>query len=285
MRPFIIRSSLFVVALIACLQLLSCASVTTTPRTQSGQAIDDFGFIAIQSDAPIQAYLKIGTAKIRPVGIESDLTIYIEGDGAHWLLQMAPPPNPTPPKSLVVSLATQDQGPFTLYLARPCQYIDIAQFKDCDPSLWAEGRFSSAVIQYANDVIDKVLLDLPKVRLNLVGHSGGGTLATLLAAKRSDVRCLVTLASPLDIAAWTRSLAVGPLRLSKNPADPNIQLKNTRQTHFFGENDSIVKKESIGNYRNFSDKTDFIVISGFDHTKAWAKEWPMLQKKSCLALD
>ena len=46
-----------------------------------------------------------------------------------------------------------------------------------------------------------------------------------------------------------------------------------------------VKKESIGNYRNFSDKTDFIVISGFDHTKAWAKEWPMLQKKSCLVLD
>ena len=219
------------------------------------------------------------------VGPESDLTIYIEGDGAHWLLQMAPPPNPTPRKSLVVSLATQDQSPFILYLARPCQYIDIAQFKDCDPSVWTEGRFSSAVIQLANDVIDKVLLDLPKVRLNLVGHSGGGTLATLLAAKRSDVRCLVTLAAPLDIAAWTQSVSVGPLRLSKNPADPNIQLKNTRQTHFFGENDAIVKKESIGNYRNFSNNADFIVISGFDHTKAWADQWPMLQKKSCLALD
>ena len=264
--------------------MLSCASVTTTPRTQSGQAIEDFGFIAIQSDAPIQAYLKMRVSKTQ-VGRESELTIYFEGDGAHWLFQMAPPPNPTPPKSLVVSLATQDQGPFTLYLARPCQYIDIAQFKDCDPSLWAEGRFSPAVIQYANDVIDKVLLDLPKVRLNLVGHSGGGTLATLLAAKRSDVRCLVTLASPLDIAAWTRSVAVGPLRLSKNPADPNIRLANIRQTHFFGENDAIVKKESIGNYRNFSDKTDFIVISGFDHTKAWAKAWPMLQKKSCLVVD
>jgi len=123
------------------------------------------------------------------------------------------------------------------------------------------------------------------VRLNLGGHAGGGTLATLLAAKRSDVRCLVTLAAPLDIAAWTQSVSVGPLRLSNNPADPNIQLKNTRQTHFFGENDAIVKKESIGNYRNFSNKTDFIVISGFDHTKAWADQWPMLQKKSCLALD
>ena len=285
MSLFIIRPSLFVAALIACLQLLSCASITTTPRTQSGQAIEDFGFIAIKSDAPIQAYLKIRTAKITPVGIDPDLTIYIEGDGAHWLFQMAPPSNPTPRKSLVVSLATQDQSSFTMYLARPCQYIDIVQFEDCDPSLWTEGRFSPAVIQYANDMINEVLLDLPKVRLNLVGHSGGGTLATLLAARRNDVRCLVTLAAPLDIAAWTRSVSVGPLRLSNNPADPSIQLKSIRQTHFFGENDSIVKKESIGNYRNFSDKTEFIVISGFDHTKAWAKEWPMLQKRSCLTLD
>ena len=284
MSPIIVRPSLFVATLIACLQLLSCASVITTPRTQGGQAIDDFGFIAIHSTVPIQAYLKMRVSKTQ-VGPESDLTIYIEGDGAHWLLQMAPPPNPTPRKSLVVSLATQDQSPFILYLARPCQYIDIAQFKDCDPSVWTEGRFSSAVIQLANDAIDKVLRDLPAVQLNLVGHSGGGTLATLIASTRNDVRCLVTLASPLDISAWARTLSVAPLFLSKNPADPNIQLKNIRQTHFFGENDSIVTRESIGNYRNFSEKTDFIVIPGFDHTKAWADQWAILQKKSCLALD
>jgi pimeloyl-ACP methyl ester carboxylesterase len=151
--------------------------------------------------------------------------------------------------------------------------------------VWTEGRFSPDVIQLANDVIDKVLIDLPKVRLNLVGHSGGGTLATLLAARRNDVRCLVTLAAPLDIAAWTRSISVGPLRLSNNPADPSIQLKSIRQTHFFGENDSIVKRESIGNYRNFTNKTDFIVVSDFDHTKAWAEQWSILQKKSCLTLD
>jgi len=284
LRPFIFRSILFFGALSGCLQLLSCATITTIPQTQSGQAIDDFGFIAIQSTLPIQAYLKTHVSKTQ-VELESVLTIYIEGDGAHWLFQMAPPPNPTPHKSLVVSLATQDQSPFILYLARPCQYIDIAQFKDCDPSVWTEGRFSSVVIQLANDVIDKVLLDLPKVRLNLVGHSGGGTIATLLAATRNDVRCLVTLAAPLDIAAWSRSVSVAPLRLSNNPAVPNVQLRNTRQTHFFGENDSIVKKESIGNYRNFSDKADFIVVSGFNHTKAWAEQWPILQKKSCLALD
>ena len=283
MSTFFIRLTRYFGVLACLLHLVSCAS-TTVPQNHRGQSIHDFGFIAINPNEIVQVYLKKQSVPSQAGG-ELALTIYIEGDGAHWLLQMAPPPNPTPRKSLVVSLATQDQSPFILYLARPCQYIDIAQFKDCDPSVWTEGRFSSAVIQLANDVIDKVLLDLPKVRLNLVGHSGGGTLATLLAAKRSDVRCLVTLAAPLDIAAWTQSVSVGPLRLSKNPADPNIQLKNTRQTHFFGENDAIVKKESIGNYRNFSNNADFIVISGFDHTKAWADQWPMLQKKSCLALD
>jgi pimeloyl-ACP methyl ester carboxylesterase len=172
-----------------------------------------------------------------------------------------------------------------MYLARPCQFIDISQIKGCDPSMWADKRFSSHVIQLSNDAIDKVLRDLPAVQLNLVGHSGGGTLATLIASTRNDVRCLVTLASPLDISAWARTLSVAPLLLSKNPADPNVQLKNIRQTHFFGENDSIVTRESIGNYRNFSEKTDFIVIPGFDHTKAWADQWAILQKKSCLALD
>jgi hypothetical protein len=284
LSPFIIRRISFVASLIACLQLLSCTSTATIPRTQDGQTIDYFGFIAVESDTPIQAHLKIRASKTQ-VGIESDLTIYIEGDGAHWLFQMVPPSNPTPRKSLVVSLATQDQSAFILYLAKPCQYVDIAQFKECDPSVWTEGRFSPDVIQLANDVIDKVLIDLPKVRLNLVGHSGGGTLATLLAARRNDVRCLVTLAAPLDIAAWTRSISVGPLRLSNNPADPSIQLKSIRQTHFFGENDSIVKRESIGNYRNFTNKTDFIVVSDFDHTKAWAEQWSILQKKSCLTLD
>ena len=231
MSTFFIRLPRYFGVLVCLLHLVSCAS-TTVPQNHRGQSIHDFGFIAINPNEIVQVYLKKQSVPSQAGG-ELALTIYIEGDGANWVLQMVPPRNPTPRRSIVASLATQDRSPFIMYLARPCQFIDISQNKGCDPSMWADKRFSSHVIQLSNDAIDKVLRDLPAVQLNLVGHSGGGTLATLIASTRNDVRCLVTLASPLDISTWARSLSVAPLLLSKNPADPNVQLKNIRQTHFF----------------------------------------------------
>jgi pimeloyl-ACP methyl ester carboxylesterase len=210
------------------------------------------------------------------------MTIYIEGDGASWLLKTIPPRNPTPSQSLVAAMAAEDQNQFVMYLARPCQFIAVQTIKECDESMWTDGRFSTQVIAMSNQAIDRALLNLPTVRLNLVGHSGGGTLATLIAAQRSDVNCLVTMASPLDITAWARALSIAPLTRSQNPAKPNANLQQIRQTHFLGENDRIVTKESIGEYRNFPRDAQFMTISGFDHRRYWADQWPLLQTKSCL---
>jgi pimeloyl-ACP methyl ester carboxylesterase len=149
------------------------------------------------------------------------MTIYIEGDGASWLLKTIPPRNPTPSQSLAAAMAAEDQNQLVMYLARPCQFIDVRTVKECDESMWTDGRFSVQIIELFHQAIDQILLEVPFMRLNLVGHSGGGTLATLIAAQRSDVNCLVTMASPLDITAWTRSLSIAPLTRSKNPAEPN----------------------------------------------------------------
>jgi pimeloyl-ACP methyl ester carboxylesterase len=210
------------------------------------------------------------------------MTIYIEGDGAGWFFRTIPPRNPTPHQSLVAAMAAEDQNQLVMYLARPCQFIDVQTIKECDESMWTDGRFSTQVIAMSNQAIDKALRNLPTVRLNLVGHSGGGTLATLIAAQRSDVNCLVTMASPLDITAWARALLIAPLTRSQNPAKPNANLQQIRQTHFLGENDRIVTKESIGEYRNFPRDAEFMTISGFDHRRYWVEQWPLLQTKSCL---
>ena len=262
--------------------LLGSCAYKTVPQTANGQSIESLGFNAIPVHPIFKAYLRI-----RP----SDdalrartLTIYIEGDGANWLFKTIPPRNPTPDQSLVVALAALDPNPYILYLARPCQFIDVQTIKECDESLWTDGRFSTQVITLFNQAIDEIVRPMPPLRLNLVGHSGGGTLATLIAAQRSDVNCLVTLASPLDLSAWTQALAIAPLLKSKNPAEPNANLKQIRQTHYLGENDRIVTKESIGRYRNFPPQTEFITIAGFDHRKFWVEHWPMLQQQSCLNL-
>ena len=262
---------------------LLCVACTlkTAPHTPSGQALETLGFRAIPTHPTLKAYLRERPSQDLATRA-STMTIYIEGDGASWLFKTIPPRNPTPSQSLVAAMAAEDQNQFVMYLARPCQFIAVQTLKECDESMWTDGRFSTQVIAMSNQAIDRALLNVPAVRLNLVGHSGGGTLATLIAAQRSDVNCLVTMASPLDITAWARALLIAPLTRSQNPAEPNANLKQIRQTHYLGENDRIVTKESIGRYRNFPPQTEFITISGFDHQKFWLEHWPMLQQQSCL---
>jgi hypothetical protein len=250
------------------------------PQTANGQSIESLGFNAIPVHPVFKAYLRVRPS--HDAVMARTLTIYIEGDGASWLFRTIPPRNPTPQHSLVVAMAASDPNPYVLYLARPCQFIDLRMVKECDESLWTDSRFSTQAITLLNQGIDEVLRLMPPLKLHLVGHSGGGTLATLIAAQRSDVNCLVTLASPLDLSAWTNALAIAPLLKSKNPAEPNANLKQIRQTHYLGENDRIVTKESIGRYRNFPPQTEFITVSGFDHRKFWVEHWPMLQQQSCL---
>ena len=261
------------------LLLVSCA-FKTVPQTANGQSIESLGFNAIPVHTAFKAYLRIRPS--HDAVMAKTLTIYIEGDGASWIFKTIPPRNPTPDKSLVVAMAASDPNQYVLYLARPCQFIDLGIVKECDKSIWTDGRFGDQVITLLNQGIDEVLRLMPPLKLNLVGHSGGGTLATLIAAQRSDVNCLVTIASPLDLSAWTQALAIAPLLKSKNPAEPNANLKQIRQTHYLGENDRIVTKESIGRYRNFPPQTEFITVSGFDHQKYWLEHWPILQQQSCL---
>jgi hypothetical protein len=274
------QTALYCLLLVLSSLLLGSCAFKTVPQTANGQTIESLGFNAISVHPVFKAYLRLRPSN--DAVMARTLSIYIEGDGASWLFKTIPPRNPTPDKSLVVAMAASDPNPYVLYLARPCQFIDLRIVKECDESLWTDGRFSAQVITLFNQAIDEILRSMPPLRLHLVGHSGGGTLATLIAAQRSDVNCLVTLASPLDISAWTQALAIAPLLKSQNPAKPNANLKQIRQTHFFGERDTIVTTESIGHYRNFPPQTAFITISGFDHQKFWVEHWPMLQKQSCL---
>ena len=270
----------YLFAVLYSLFLVSCA-LKTTPYTPSGQSIESFGFNAIQVHPILKAYLRIRSSNDHEITAK-DLTIYIEGDGANWLFKSIPPSNPTPHQSLVAAIAAADQSQYVMYIARPCQFIDLSILKECDAVMWTDGRFSAHVIQIFNQAIDRALFQIPSLKINLVGQSGGGTLAILVASQRSDVSCLVTLASPLDISAWTRALSIAPLLKSMNPAVPNMSLKQINQTHFLGKNDIIVPLDSIGQYRNFPENTEFITISGFDHRRYWVDQWPLLQKKSCL---
>ncbi|MBF0128076.1 MAG: alpha/beta hydrolase, partial [Magnetococcales bacterium] len=147
------------------------------------------------------------------------LTVYIEGDGFAYETAYRPSPDPTPRNPMVLRLAALHQGDNVAYLARPCMYSDPERpLPECGSNgWWTLGRFSEEVVQ----AMDLALTDLKKKarapRLHLVGYSGGGAIAALLAARRADIASLRTLAGNLDHAAFTRFHKVTPLSKSLNP--------------------------------------------------------------------
>jgi pimeloyl-ACP methyl ester carboxylesterase len=223
------------------------------------------------------------------------LTIYIEGDGAAWYSRQIPPSDPTPKNPIAAYLALADPHFFVAYLARPCMYLQSEQLKQCSAELWSDARFGIEALALSNQAIDDLiahikergLLDSPRqYSLNLVGYSGGGVLAALMAAQRRDVACLVTLASPLDIEVWAKLQKVAPLAKSFNPAYPDANLSQIRQMHWFGAEDRVVPPQAIGRYRNWNPSIEreqvIQILPNFNHRNYWIQDWPSLKDKSCL---
>ena len=116
-------------------------------------------------------------------------------------------------------------------------------------------------------------------RIELIGYSGGGTVAALVAARRKDVIHLVTVAANLDHALWTQQHDIAPLDGSLNPVDLWPRLARIPQVHFVGADDEIVDPSIAAAYRARFPRGSPIrieTIPGFDHHCCWAEQWPAL---------
>jgi dienelactone hydrolase len=200
------------------------------------------------------------------------LTIYIEGDGNAWKSRFEASDNPTPIKATALALALQHPG--AVYLSRPCQSIKGSL---CKPELWTSARFSESVINASNMAIDKLKALYQAEALQLIGYSGGGTVAALVAARRKDVKRLVTVAGNIDHSRWTELHGVSPLSKSLNPADFRQSLKDISQYHLVGGDDHIVPPQLVQEFvAGFSSTADITlhIVPDFDHHCCWQKQWP-----------
>jgi hypothetical protein len=205
------------------------------------------------------------------------LTIYIEGDGNAWKSRFEASDNPTPVKAIALALALQHPG--AVYLSRPCQSI---KGPLCTPEFWTSGRFSEPVINATNKAIDNLKTRYQADALQLIGYSGGGSVAALIAARRSDVERLVTVAGNLDHSGWTKHHGVSALLTSLNPADFRESLKTTTQYHLVGQDDQIVPPQLAQEFiAKFSPTADIIlhIVPDFDHHCCWQKQWRSLLKE------
>lgn len=199
------------------------------------------------------------------------LTVFIEGDGFSWHNQHTPSDNPTPKNPVALKIAIAFNHPSSVYLSRPCQNVFDLDFKNCDERYWTSERFSPEILQSMNQAIDQIKEKLKAKKIKLVGYSGGGVVALLLASQRSDIIHVTTIASNIDTDAWVSYHHLSPINVS-NPALLANKLITVRQTHFIGEDDEIVPEAIARSYAQHYDsehQPDIRIIKGFTHGCCW----------------
>ncbi|MDP1733410.1 MAG: alpha/beta hydrolase [Sulfuritalea sp.] len=202
------------------------------------------------------------------------LNVYIEGDGAAWQTPFHPPRDPTPLQPTALALAAADPAPAVAYLGRPCQYLDAAELAACSPEYWTNSRFAPEVVAAYMAFLDRLKETSGARSLRLVGYSGGGVLATLLAVRRNDVERLVTVASPLAVAEWTAWHQATPLPGSLDPA-ADVKRPLPPATHFVGGRDSVVPPQVVAPFAARSGGR-LREVPEFDHQCCWSRDWPRL---------
>lgn len=210
------------------------------------------------------------------------LTVYIEGDGFAWQTPTRPSTDPTPIDPLALRLALAHPAKQVAYLARPCQYVGVQR---CSVHDWTDGRFAGELITASNHALDRLKQDAGAQALALVGYSGGGAVASLLAARRTDVVKLVTVAGNLDHRAWTTLHRIDPLVGSLNPADQIERLARVPQLHFVGGRDSVIPPPLIQAFADrfpHAHRPTVVVEPAFDHHCCWADAWPRLARQAGL---
>ncbi len=213
--------------------------------------------------------------RIRAPG--APLAVYIEGDGRAWITPTEISADPTPTDPLALRLAAADPAANAVYIARPCQYVDAARAPGCNNVYWSTERYGRAVIASISAAIDDAEARSGSGSLDLIGYSGGGTVAALVAAKRSDVRRLITVAANLDLAAWTALHRLSPLARSLEPLDFREKLRLLPQTHLAGADDEVVPPAIIRSYvaaLGPNAPANLRVMPGFTHECCWAEAWP-----------
>lgn len=214
------------------------------------------------------------------------VNIYIEGDGPAWLSRTTPSPDPTPSRPLGLALAAADTASNVVYLARPCQFTPPADNPACGVAYWTGKRFAPEVVSALDQAVDRIVAQTGAKDIHLTGYSGGGAIATLLAARRGDVASLRTVAGNLDHHAVNRLHNVTPLAGSLNAIDVAAATARIPQIHYSGGKDAVVPPEIAARFAAAVGGSCVLTVTeaGFDHENGWREAWPGLaaRRPACL---
>lgn len=206
------------------------------------------------------------------------LPVYIEGDGAPWPSAFRPPRDPTPLRPVPLLLADRDPSPAAAYLGRPCQYLGEEERNQCGNGYWSDRRFSPEVLEAMNIAVTRLKQHAGARRVRLIGYSGGGVVAALLAMRRDDVTEWVTIAAPLALSDWTAAQGLSPLTGSLDPLTQPASAITRTATHFAGAKDSIVPPAIVARFVGVHGGR-LETLADFDHDCCWERDWAQLLRR------
>lgn len=256
------------IAIFLLMTLTSGCAVSTADRYLAvTREAEVSGFVPVRfgSSPPLLGMLR---AKVNPERHPENLWVVIEGDGRAWLNMREPSSDPTPVDAVGWRLARDVSGITVLYLARPCQFLSRIELEDCSVDDWTDARFSEKWVGRLNAAIDAGKRTVRAKNIVVAGYSGGGVLAALIAARRDDVALLITVAAPLDHAAWTAQHGVSPLTGSLTALSVREKLMRVPQVHVTGADDKVVPTGLLQDFLRAYPKdapAELVSLPGVDH--------------------
>jgi alpha/beta superfamily hydrolase len=248
--------------------------------TSSGQRIDreaeSVGLsrrIVAGADFQHVVYLNAAAARAEV----ARLLVFLEGDGRPWGDSgREPAADPTTRNPIALRLLARANAP-GIYVSRPC-YQQIVDPK-CAFDVWTGGRYSRVVAESLAAAIQSVASETRAREIVLVGYSGGGALAVLVAERMSNVAAVLTIAANLDVAAWTQLHGYLPLSTSLNPAVSEIE-HPWRELHLSGGQDEVVPTATTAAYFKTYPAAKQWIYADFGHVCCWLNEWPAIEAEA-----
>jgi hypothetical protein len=200
------------------------------------------------------------------------LVLFIEGDGMPWVHGgRVIARDPTSTSTLALALAAQTPGS-VLYLGRPC-YLAARSDPACAARWWTSDRYGPEVVTSLASAATRFMEAHHLGRALLVGHSGGGTLAVLLAQRLPHVAGVISIAGNLDPDEWTRQHRY----LSLTGANPALEPALPRalpQWYLVGGLDTNVSEAMAARYLDRVSADRIWRYTEFDHHCCWLRAWP-----------
>ena len=200
------------------------------------------------------------------------LHVYIEHDGTPWLRGGQVAADPTPREPLMLALMHLDDAP-VLYLGRPC-YFRLEGNPPCNALRWTHRRYAPEVVDSMAAALHRFLSAHAYARVVFFGHSGGGTLAVLLAERFATTVGVVTVGANLDIDRWAQVHDYSLLEGSLNPAERAPLPATLVQWHYVGTKDRNVPPDLVKAYVRGHPAAEVIEVDDADHACCWQRVWP-----------